>query len=459
MKRNFFLTSVLVLAGLMRPTLAETFPADGYMLEDKTYENAATYTNTGVYEGTVNATAEYTDNIYKIAAGMYLPKESETAAPCTAGYYCPGKADAMYSESGDQGLTKCPAEYPNSAAGAGAQTQCYTACTLATANIAHATGVSGNDYYGDGTDTCVATECELGYHVNESVSLVAKTPVIPVDYTVAGDGATASVNASGIAGYWLFKGNSYSPATSADFDAVLTEPNTWASRYDYGTVYGRASCQPTSNPGFDYFSYKMEDVFAGTMTFEEFESGLAAIIGDGKAAYATNVLREMLSAEEGGDEAEMLAAYESLMQTIWVLLAPEPDSNYSTDSEGQYCYCQTTGYTPTGGNFVEAAAASWVFSNDWGSAADCASYCAQGCARSLRGDDGMPRGFRAAVFGSLGIDFGGTCAANDITINWTDAEEIGDAGMCKYGGDIKTPVKAVTKKGKTFKGWRFEQTN
>ena len=69
-------------------------------------------------------------------------------------------------ETADNSIAQCPTGYPNSANGASADTQCYTACTVATANIAHATAVSGNDYYGTGTDTCGATACETGYHVD-----------------------------------------------------------------------------------------------------------------------------------------------------------------------------------------------------------------------------------------------------------------------------------------------------
>ena len=61
----------------------------------------------------------------------------------------------------------------------------------------------------------------------------------------------------------------------------------------------------------------------------------------------------------------------------------------------------------------------------------------------------------------LGTAAFGTCAANEITINWTDAtaDDIAanNAGMCSYDGEIRTPVRAATKPGKTFVGWKFSK--
>ena len=435
----------------MRPAAAETFPADGYMLEDKTYENAATYTNTGVYEGSVNATAEYTDNIYDIAAGTYLPAGAEVAETCEAGSFCPGKTDATYDESAPQGITACPTGYPNSAAGAGAETQCYTACTLATANIAHATGVSGNDYFGDGADTCAATDCDPGYHVNEDIKLVEKTPVIPFDYTVAGDGY-AYINYNGESG-----GNIA--------DTGLTENNTWASHFDYGTIYGRASCQNNTNSGnaYEYFRKNMVSARDNKMTFGEFESGLAAIVGAAKAAYVTNALRDYTTAFRSGDETEKASAEKSLYVAARVLLATEIDANYTTDSTGGHCFCQITGYTLTDGNFESVTSAPWVL--DTGTNyASCKASCASFCGSEMRYNYAYSHGLRAAAFGAIEtLEPGATCDANEITINWSDADQAdidaNNAGICTYGEDIRTPVKAVTKKGKTFKGWKFEKAN
>ena len=54
------------------------------------------------------------------------------------------------------------------------------------------------------------------------------------------------------------------------------------------------------------------------------------------------------------------------------------------------------------------------------------------------------------------------CVPNVITISWghTEPDDVtaNNAGTVEYGGDIHTPVKAETIKGKTFLGWVFSTT-
>lgn len=441
MKGKIFLTSVVAI-GIASNAFAETFPSDGSMQENTTYENAATYKNMGVYEGAVTANAEYEDILYQIAAGTYLPAGSETSAECTAGNYCSGLTDAKYNESANQGLSACPSAYPNSAAGASKDTQCYTACTVANANIAHATAVDGNDYFGSGTDTCGATACDNGYHVLSGIRLIEQTPLIPVDYHEGGDD------------YGYINANGNLSGSSSDFyeSAGLTENNTWASHFDYGTVYGRASCQPSMDEGFMYIMMNLEGVMGDEMTLADFESGLSAISGTAKAKYASNLITEL----KAGTKSES-----DLTPALWAVFGTETDANYSTTDTGQYCYCQMTGFTPTNGTKQSVAGAAWVFALDAGSADDCAGGCAGLCAAVLRIGDASNDGFRAAVFGSLGASSAGTCEANEISITWTNADpadvSANNAGVCTYDGDIRTPVKAETKPGKTFKGWRFDK--
>ena len=441
MNKKLMLTSLLTMC-VTGAAYAETFPVDGSMQENKTYENAATYTNLGVYDGIVTANAEYEDILYQIAAGSYLPAGSEESAPCTAGNYCTGLTDVKYNESTAQGLTSCPNGYPNSDTGASKDTQCYTACTVANANIAHATAVDGNDYYGSGTDTCGATACDNGYHVLSGIRLIEQTPLIPVDYHEYGDNYTA-LDADG-----------NTDGDTGDFaeSAGLTENNTWASHFDYGTVYGRASCQPSMDEGFMYIMMNLEGVMGGEMTLADFESGLSAISGTAKAKYASNLITEL----QNGTKSES-----DLAPALWAVFGTETDANYSTTDTGQYCYCQMTGFTPTDGTKQSVVGASWVFAYGGGSAGDCADGCANFCANGLRGVVADYDGFRAAVFGSLGASSAGTCEANEISITWTDADpadvSANNAGVCTYDGDIRTPVKAETKPGKTFKGWRFDK--
>ena len=107
MKQKIFLTSAIAM-GVIAPAFAETFPSDGYMKENKTYDNAATADNMDdVYEGTVNAVAEYDVINYILSAGQYLPADSDVKTTCPAGSFCAG-GTFQYDEDNDQGLTLCP---------------------------------------------------------------------------------------------------------------------------------------------------------------------------------------------------------------------------------------------------------------------------------------------------------------------------------------------------------------
>ena len=442
MKSKIVLTSLVVM-GLAYPGLgrAETFPSDGYMQENKTYESAATYKNIGAYDGTVSATAEYDDVLYQVLAGTYLPagSEGETQA-CPAGSFCPGITDATYNESDNQGISQCPSGYPNSESGAGSNTQCYTACTLTVADIEHATAVSGNDYYGSGVDTCVATACENGYHVTDGVQLIERDPLIDVDVATAGnDYAYVSADGSN---------------TRGKEDYSLTENNTWASVFDYGTVYGRASCQSAiHSEGMGYVLSVINDLVGGTMAAEDLRSGLEPIVGAARADAMVAAYEAYLASAKAETDQE------AFFKAVYQLFAIADGANYSTTDSGQYCYCQMTDYAADGGEKSSVAAAPWVFLNDGGSASVCASNCALDCAYGLHNGGVDDRVFRGAVFGSLGASSAGTCDANEISITWTDADpadvSANNAGMCTFGGDIRTPVKATTKPGKTFKGWKF----
>jgi hypothetical protein len=80
----------------------------------------------------------------------------------------------------------------------------------------------------------------------------------------------------------------------------------------------------------------------------------------------------------------------------------------------------------------------------------------------MRNADAKYLAFRAAMFGAVQSS-PAMCEANTITINWTDVdpEVAGDnnEGTAVYDGDIKTPVRAAHKPGKTFTGWLFSNPN
>ncbi len=140
---------------------------------DKIITNANTCTVEvlGVHENDAIANTIATWDLidYTLNPGQYLnvTETSVDKTTCPAGSYCVGGGYTV--ETANNSIAQCPTEYPNSAEGAGADTQCYTACTVDM--VAKATAVTGNDYYGTGTDTCEPTACVAGWHVKAGLDI------------------------------------------------------------------------------------------------------------------------------------------------------------------------------------------------------------------------------------------------------------------------------------------------
>ncbi len=147
--------------------IAPAFGADKII----TSANTCTFDVLGVHENdsTANTIATWDLIDYTLNPGQYLnvTETSVDKTTCPAGSYCVGGGYTV--ETADNSIAQCPAEYPNSAEGAGADTQCYTACTLNM--VPKAKAVTGNDYYGNGTDTCEPTACVAGWHVKPGLTL------------------------------------------------------------------------------------------------------------------------------------------------------------------------------------------------------------------------------------------------------------------------------------------------
>lgn len=105
--KKIVLTGVIALFAAAS-AFAESFPNDGYMLENKTYDNSAIYDILGVYSGSVDAIAEYIDSSNICNRGEYLPHGSENCVVCPENSYCPG-GEYTYSEDTDNGITPCTA--------------------------------------------------------------------------------------------------------------------------------------------------------------------------------------------------------------------------------------------------------------------------------------------------------------------------------------------------------------
>ncbi len=392
---------------------------------------------------TANTIATWDLIDYTLDPGQYLnvTETSVDKTTCPAGSYCVGGGFTV--ETANNSIAQCPTGYPNSANGASADTQCYTACTVAAANIAHATAVGGNDYFGDGADACYATACDAGYHVDGDVELVEQTPLIPVNYETAGTNY----------GYISADGNDAYQTT----ENGLTANNTWAVNFDYGRVYGRASCQSTTDPASVYTMNNLEAVMGSSKTMDELRTELTTQYGQAKANSIMDFFEMVMSGAEDVYTNEV--NFETFAK-YFVTLSESSDKNYTTDSTGQYCYCQMDGFSPITdgvlGEKISVTSAPWVFEYDLGSADNCESECADLCAGSLRADNVGGRAFRAAAFGSLGTQMSGICAANTINIDW-NPDNGGDhiKNMCTYDGSITLPTPDPVKPGYTFTGWKL----
>ncbi|MCR4917771.1 MAG: hypothetical protein K5912_02375 [Alphaproteobacteria bacterium] len=70
----------------------------------------------------------------------------------------------------------------------------------------------------------------------------------------------------------------------------------------------------------------------------------------------------------------------------------------SAKSDGKYCYCKMTSWTPNGSSANNTSASSWVFLEDVSSEIACAyEYCAGACAYNVQ----TGSGFREAMFGAI----------------------------------------------------------
>jgi len=228
MKKLYF-TSLLVM--MVAPAVAapthtsSTFPSNGKMLEDYTYQNQATVTNLKVSEGTATTTANYAE---------------------------------------------CPTAFPNSDEGAESTDECYTACTVSDfpAN-SHIASVTGKNYQGAGvTDTCAIATCDTGYTLNNGA---CNANVIQITWADA-SAEDIAANEAGTVTYggdirtprkavhkpgkiftgWTFvnpldvlmenvdtNGSAYTP-TSADGST------SWSATFNYGTITGTSLCSSTA---------------------------------------------------------------------------------------------------------------------------------------------------------------------------------------------------------------------
>ena len=225
--KKYFLTTAL-----MGTFIAPAFGADKII----TSANTCTVDVLGVSDNNAVANTIATWDLidYTLNPGQYLnvTETSVDKTTCPAGSYCVGGGYTV--ETANNSIAQCPAEYPNSAEGAGADTQCYTACTVDM--VAKATAVSGNDYYGSGTDTCEPTACIAGWHVK---------PGLDIGTTIGTDKVNSSYARINNSGEFYEEGASHGQEYYG-----ISDPMSFAVDYEGKgilTGHGRCSTQEGTN--------------------------------------------------------------------------------------------------------------------------------------------------------------------------------------------------------------------
>ncbi|MBR5904492.1 MAG: hypothetical protein IKZ49_03080, partial [Alphaproteobacteria bacterium] len=346
--------------------------------------------------------AEYENILYQIGAGQYLPAGGESVISCDQpGSFCPGvSGDVTYNANSAQGLSSCSTatngDFTSSDGTGSSAESCYRACNISNmgsngtiSTIAHATALSGNDYYGNGTDTCVPTACENGWHVKPAVN----NPDLMTAIGASEAGAGYTSNDS--------NGDDYE---SVGMSNSIISGDSMAFAVDYGNkgmIKGHGRCSTRAGAGHN----------------NTWANNIYNVISD-------NLVTDL------------------------------------TDETGQpgtkYCYCHLDSYTPLNDSAIELSG-PWVFVNGVMDGS-CATMCAYRCGINISREDSWALSFRAAIFDVYSAS-PAMCEANTITINWTDASSAdisaNNAGVATYGEDVRTPVKATTKPGQRFKGWRF----
>lgn len=209
MKTKIILNGAMMmcLVFISAPAFADN---DEYVINE-TYENSCNSGVLGVFSGTVSAIANF-----------------ET---CPSGEYADNNS-----------CVSCPTGFETTDSGAGVADECYTSCVAS--DVAHAATVTGRNYYGNGTDTCSATSCVSGYHVQAEI--IPNSTVQTAIGSVAGT-ANAYINNSG-------------SATGSTSTYGISDNNSFAVDYgSRGVLIGHARCSKTpgyknpSNPNSAYY--------------------------------------------------------------------------------------------------------------------------------------------------------------------------------------------------------------
>jgi len=421
--------------------------------DDDPYTNDETYTGYceiahigGTGTGSVTATANFTPNRYYCAVGTYLPAMSNWAndnaytpnssspvncEPCPANSYCQGTGiTTQASENTAYGIYACGTNpggtisvhkldttgYPYSDANSFSAQQCYRTCT--TADVPHATSVTGRFYIGDPTITSlndVYSFLNPRYPSNTE-------PVFGLD-GINNTCAPASSSACATGYHYV-----------AAFDPNAAGLKEGLEQYTYSQQWS--------------FKFHAIDGSTGTgsnysqMGRGDWEYSIATV-GTMRGVSACSDIDGLWTANDPGNSG----TYGSL----------EPNGLMPAEASGKNCWCRPRYWTPSGGTQREIYG-NWVRvdGDDFSDTAECAASCAELC--SAYEEIPGPANSEVYVLELISIRLAAGCLPNEITVNWGGYGANNNQSQqtqCTYGGDVTTPTTAPTKRGYTFGGWTF----
>lgn len=426
--------------------------------------------------------AQITGNIYRWGDA---PKNSLfgtvtlVTADCPAGYYCPGGTISY----GADGKFSCPT---NSSSTTG-QSSCTCDVRYATANGLGATQnnpcvrltgaascISGQEYWNQSTQTCVAKQQTYSFLFNSSEYM---SPVYDVSST--GYGCHKSRSATQCEGLMAsYPNNSwlvyFNNNTSEYFSGRAACSDIWGAYrdvsdvpFDADTIYGRYCWCNTSSP-FSSSKWMLTGDFS--------DGDICANECAGTCAYNFNqdpTFRQIMLSNVNVSTTTCNAGYYCPGGEYGVLdtsgshvkcPAPYPESatnSYSVDS----CYATIT-FNSNGGSAVATQTFNYTANTNSFSLSTIPTPTKQDYTFLGWWDNSEFSGNQITTqtafttSKTLYAKWRSTSATINIVWSDTDAADIAatNAGSTTYGGNVKTPLKPQIKPGKSFLGWLFSST-
>jgi len=438
-----------------------------------------------------------------VPAGQYLPAASSSPTACPQNSYCTG-GEYEYNENNAQGAADCPTSHPSSISGASSPDECYTPCVLT--DVPNATAVTGNNYYGNGTDTCEATGCDNGYNLSGGTCTPEQIFVYQGVYIPAGTNTIQPCPANYYCPYDQMM--PFDPDHDQNiFSCEDIENTNGAYPYSDEGSGSRHMCYKTCNnvndfqhaitvSGRDYYDddyvIKLDTCYPTSCDdgYHPIQGGvlnangkpdISQIVGtafiNNNGEFSENYMNG--EPEPKGQSYYGLSVNNSGaidlnglgLLNIRAYCSTTPGStdndtwqnpttfaeNALTDETGttgaNYCYCRIDSFTPTG-QTKQNLNTQWVFLHDYEDSHACKDACIEEClGTSLGYSDAESEQVYFALYAPTNLWASPACVANTIDLTWlSDNVQYGNSTQCTYDGTIVLPEQP-TKPGYTFTGW------